>query len=65
MRVCEAEGAHISIVNSEKEADYFMQLMAKFSDDFILMGFHDAFIKDEYLTMDGKNHNDFNYYLDP
>lgn len=69
MRICEAEGAHLSIVNSEKEAAYIIQMMVKFPDevlptsnikDFILMGFHDAIVDGQYLTVDGKkNHATF------
>lgn len=63
MRICEAEGAHISIINSEEEASHIMVIMNRFPSsslptvgdkDHILMGFHDALIDGEYLTMDGK-----------
>lgn len=64
MRVCEAEEAHISIINSDEEAAYIMEMMEKFPNDvlvtsqhknWILMGFHAAFIEAQYLTMDGNN----------
>lgn len=64
MEICEAEGAHMSIVNSVEEADYIMKTMAKFPEEvkpitmrfksYVLMGFHDAFKDGKFYTIDGK-----------
>ncbi|XP_044739759.1 uncharacterized protein LOC123301094 [Chrysoperla carnea] len=66
-RICEAEGAYLTIVNSEDEAYFLVRLFSQYpaavlngitclnGANFVSIGFHDIFQEGEYVTIDGKS----------
>ena len=60
-RICQEEGSHLAVVNSEQEAKFLANFLSDPSrqinvqhTDQVSIGFHDRFIKGEYLTVLGK-----------
>lgn len=64
-RICEAEGAYLTIVNSEDEAYFLVRLFSQYpsisdatcSQNYFFIGFHDIFQEGEYVTIAGTNFN--------
>ncbi|XP_044739230.1 hemolymph lipopolysaccharide-binding protein-like [Chrysoperla carnea] len=63
-QICDAEGGYLAIINSEDEANFLIQMMAKYPVDVltdvrhknnVLVGFHDYFEEGEFVTIDGKS----------
>ncbi|XP_044726532.1 hemolymph lipopolysaccharide-binding protein-like [Chrysoperla carnea] len=59
--ICESEGGHLVIINSEKEASFLLSLMGQHpassldrrvtTTDYIFIGFHDLFKDWEFVTV--------------
>jgi hypothetical protein len=62
--ICEQEGSHLAIINSEAESKVLKEILAKFpklenvtSNEAALIGFHDLYEEGQYLTIYGEyNH---------
>ncbi|XP_044727381.1 hemolymph lipopolysaccharide-binding protein-like [Chrysoperla carnea] len=74
-KICDAEGGHLVIINSEDEAYFVRGLMAKYPDSVlndvkyknqVLIGMHDLFKEGEFVTIDGKSLESSGYtYWEP
>ena len=60
-KLCEQEGGHLAVINSEEESkviqDYLVaaqKIDHATHNDFAFIGFHDRFVEGEYLTVFGK-----------
>ena len=54
--ICESEGAHLAIINSDEEAAAIRKLISKYPNtgDWIYIGFHDQYVEGQYVTVLGK-----------
>ncbi|PSN46951.1 Hemolymph lipopolysaccharide-binding protein [Blattella germanica] len=61
--ICEQEGAHLLIINSDREANALLHFWTPYPkiggytdwrNDWALIGFHDQFVEGEYVTIFGK-----------
>ncbi|XP_044738497.1 hemolymph lipopolysaccharide-binding protein-like [Chrysoperla carnea] len=63
--ICDAEGAHLAIINSQSEANFLVNLMNQYySQNYmrvnqynneLLIGFHDLYRDGEYVTVEGQD----------
>ncbi|XP_069694779.1 hemolymph lipopolysaccharide-binding protein-like [Periplaneta americana] len=60
-KICEEEGAHLVIINSEEESGILQKLFSTVNEtigtsnnNYISIGFHDRFVEGEYITIFGK-----------
>ncbi|XP_067004405.2 hemolymph lipopolysaccharide-binding protein [Anabrus simplex] len=54
---CLQEGAHLAVVNSERESQYMVQVMRHHQSQIAYIGFHDRFVEGEFLTVLGTSLN--------
>ena len=56
--ICEQEGGHLAIINSEEESkvlqEIFAPVAAKVKGVWVFIGFHDLYKEGQYLTIFGK-----------
>ncbi|XP_069696355.1 hemolymph lipopolysaccharide-binding protein-like [Periplaneta americana] len=60
-KICEQEGGHLAIINSEDESKVLQNLFSKVAkiegaghNDFAFIGIHDRFVEGEFMTIFGK-----------
>jgi hypothetical protein len=57
-KICEQEGGHLAIINSEEESSVLQSIFApvatKLGAAFVSIGFHDLYTEGQYLTIFGK-----------
>ena len=60
-KLCEEEGGHLAVINSEEESKAIQQYLASTPtientnhNDFAFVGFHDRFVEGDFVTIFGK-----------